>query len=67
MSLLAVAILSTAISIYYYLKIPFRMYLKKALTNEIKGQEKGWESWVFILLACGILLCFLAPNLVFNV
>jgi NADH-quinone oxidoreductase subunit N len=66
MCLLAVAILCTAISIYYYLKIPYRMYLKKASNNEMKGQEKGLESWVFILLACGILLCFLAPNYVFN-
>jgi NADH-quinone oxidoreductase subunit N len=66
MSLTAVAILSTAISIYYYLKIPYRMYLKKASNVDIKGPEKGWESWVYILLACGIILCFLAPNLVFN-
>jgi NADH-quinone oxidoreductase subunit N len=66
MSLLVVAIISTAISIYYYLKIPYRMYLKKASDGEIMGGETGWESWVFLLLACGIILCFLAPNLVFN-
>lgn len=66
MSLLVVAIISTAISIYYYLKIPYRMYLKKASDGGIQGEEKGWESWVFLLLACGIILCFLAPNLVFN-
>jgi len=66
MSLLVVAIISTAISIYYYLKIPYRMYLKKASDGGIQGEETGWESWVFLLLACGIILCFLAPNLVFN-
>jgi NADH-quinone oxidoreductase subunit N len=66
MTLLAVAIFCTAISIYYYLKIPFRMYLKKAEVSEGEAVEKGMGFWIFIWLAVGIILCLLAPNLLFG-
>ena len=66
MTLLAVAIFCTAISIYYYLKIPFRMYLKKAEVSEGEALEKGMGFWIFIWLAVGIILCLLAPNLLFG-
>lgn len=63
-TLLSVAILATALSVFYYLKIPFYMYFKKSDDNQEIKIEKNM--WIFGIIAAGIVLCFLAPNLIFN-
>lgn len=63
-TLLSVAIFSTAISVYYYLKIPFYIYFKKSeVDQEIKTEK---NMWIFGLIAIGIILCLIAPNEIFN-
>lgn len=63
-SLLCVAIFTTALSVYYYLKIPFFIYFKKSdLNQEIKIEK---NIWIFGLIALGIVFCLVAPNFIFN-
>jgi len=63
-TLLTVAIFATAVSVFYYLKIPFYIYFKKSDVNQEIIIEKNM--WVFGIIAAGIILCLLAPNLIFN-
>jgi NADH-quinone oxidoreductase subunit N len=63
-ALLSVAIFATAVSVFYYLKIPFYIYFKKSDVNQEIIIEKNM--WVFGIIAAGIILCLLAPNLIFN-
>ena len=63
-TLLTVAIFATAVSVFYYLKIPFYIYFKKSDVNQEIKIEKNM--WVFGIIAAGIILCLLAPNLIFN-
>lgn len=64
LSLLGVAIFVTAISLYYYLKIPFYIYFKKSeVVHQIKTEK---NMWIFGIIAAGIILCLLAPNLILN-
>ena len=63
-NLLGVAIFATALSVFYYLKIPFYIYLKKSDVNQEIKIEKNM--WIFGLIAVGIILCLIAPNLIFN-
>jgi len=63
-TLLAIAIFSTALSVFYYLKIPFYIYFKKPEENQELKIEKNM--WVFGIIALGIILSFIAPNLIFN-
>jgi NADH-quinone oxidoreductase subunit N len=63
-ALLGVAIFATAVSVFYYLKIPFYIYFKKSDVNQEIIIEKNM--WVFGIIAAGIILCLLAPNLIFN-
>jgi len=63
-TLLAIAIFSTALSVFYYLKIPFYIYFKKSEENQELKIEKNM--WVFGIIALGIILSFIAPNLIFN-
>jgi NADH-quinone oxidoreductase subunit N len=63
-ALLGVAIFATALSVFYYLKIPFYIYFKKSDLNQEIIIEKNM--WVFGLIAVGIILCLMAPNLIFN-
>jgi NADH-quinone oxidoreductase subunit N len=63
-ALLSVAIFATAVSVFYYLKIPFYIYFKKSDVNQEIIIEKNM--WVFGLIAAGIILCLIAPNLIFN-
>jgi NADH-quinone oxidoreductase subunit N len=63
-TLLTVAIFATAVSVFYYLKIPFYMYFKKSeVEQEIKFEK---NMWIFGIIAFGIIFCFLAPNLIFS-
>ena len=63
-TLLGVAIFATALSVFYYLKIPFYIYFKKSDVNQEIIIEKNM--WVFGIIAAGIILSLLAPNLIFN-
>ena len=63
-TLLTVAIFSTAVSVFYYLKIPFYIYFKKSESNQAIKIEK--DMWIFGVLAAAIILCLLTPNFIFN-
>ena len=64
--LLVTAVLTTAISLFYYLKIPFYMYLKKSQPDQIADQMASQNTLVWAIIAAGIIFCFLAPNMVLN-
>jgi NADH-quinone oxidoreductase subunit N len=63
-TLLIVAIFATAVSVFYYLKIPFYIYLKKSDVNQEMKNEKNM--WIFGVIAAAIILCLLTPNFIFN-
>ena len=63
-TLLGVAIFATAVSVFYYLKIPFYIYFKKSDVNQEIKIEKNM--WIFGLIAAAIILCLLTPNFIFN-
>jgi NADH-quinone oxidoreductase subunit N len=63
-TLLTVAIFATAVSVFYYLKIPFYIYLKKSDVNQEMKNEKNM--WIFGVIAAAIILCLLTPNFIFN-
>ena len=63
-TLLTVAIFATAVSVFYYLKIPFYIYFKKSDINQEMKNEKNM--WIFGVIAAAIILCLLTPNFIFN-
>jgi NADH-quinone oxidoreductase subunit N len=63
-TLLTVAIFATAVSVFYYLKIPFYIYLKKSDVNQEIKIEKNM--WIFGVIMAAIILCLLTPNFIFN-
>jgi len=63
-TLLTVAIFATAVSVFYYLKIPFYIYLKKSDVNQEIKIEKNM--WIFGVIMVAIILCLLTPNFIFN-
>ena len=63
-TLLTVAIFATAVSVFYYLKIPFYIYFKKSDINQEMKNEKNM--WIFGVIAAAIILCLLTPNIIFN-
>jgi NADH-quinone oxidoreductase subunit N len=63
-TLLLVAIFATAVSVFYYLKIPFYIYFKKSEVNQEIKIEKNM--WIFGLIALCIILCLISPNFIFN-
>ena len=63
-TLLIVAIFATAVSVFYYLKIPFYIYFKKSDVNQEMKNEKNM--WIFGVIAAAIILCLLTPNFIFN-
>jgi NADH-quinone oxidoreductase subunit N len=58
--LLIIAILLTAVSIYYYLRIPFHMYFKKG--DVVHPADSLKNNWIYFLLAGGIIACMLFPT-----
>jgi len=58
--LLLSAILLTAVSIYYYLRIPFHMYFKKG--DVVHPADSLKNNWIYFLLAGGIIACMLFPT-----
>lgn len=65
LALLLVAVIMTAVSIYYYLRIPFHMYFKKGDT--IHPADSLKNNWIYFILAGGIIACMLFPTLIFNI
>ena len=63
-TLLIVGIFATAVSVFYYLKIPFYIYFKKSDVNQEMKNEKNM--WIFGVIAAAIILCLLTPNFIFN-
>ncbi len=63
--LLVVAILMTAVSIYYYLRIPFQMYFKKGTT--IHPADSLKNNWIYLVLSGLIIACMLSPTLIFGI
>jgi NADH-quinone oxidoreductase subunit N len=63
-TLLTVAIFATAVSVFYYLKIPFYIYFKKSDVNQEIKIEKNM--WIFGVIVAAIILCLLTPNFIFN-
>jgi NADH-quinone oxidoreductase subunit N len=63
-TLLTVGIFATAVSVFYYLKIPFYIYFKKSDVNQEMKNEKNM--WIFGVIAAAIILCLLTPNFIFN-
>ena len=63
--LLLAAILMTAISIYYYLRIPFQMYFKKG--DAIHPADTLKNNWIYWVLTCGIIACMLFPTLIYSI
>jgi NADH-quinone oxidoreductase subunit N len=63
-TLLTVGIFATAVSVFYYLKIPFYIYFKKSDVNQEMKNEKNM--WIFGVIAAAIILCLITPNFIFN-
>jgi NADH-quinone oxidoreductase subunit N len=65
LALLVIAILMTAISIYYYLRIPFHMYFKKG--DAIHPADTLQNNWIYLVLTCGIIASMLFPTLIYSI
>ncbi|MHA8101529.1 NADH-quinone oxidoreductase subunit N [Aquirufa nivalisilvae] len=65
--LLVTAILTTALGIFYYLKIPYQIYFKKNTQEEgvVIWNENG-NMWVYAVLVVFILGSFLAPTAIWD-
>ena len=65
LALLLIAILMTAVSIYYYLRIPYFMYFKKG--EAIHPADSFKNNWIYLLLGGGIIACMLFPTLIYSI
>jgi NADH-quinone oxidoreductase subunit N len=65
LALLIVAVLLTAVSIYYYLRIPFHMYFKKGDVQHPADSLKN--NWIYLVLGGIIIGCMLFPTLIFSI
>lgn len=63
--LLVVAILMTAVSIYYYLRIPFQMYFQKGTVLHPADHLKN--NWIYLVLSGFIVACLLSPTLIYGI
>lgn len=62
--LLLVAIFSTAVSVFYYLKIPYQIYFKKSTENNRHLPIEKWQQlWLYAVLSGIIVLILIFPNL----
>ncbi len=65
LALLSIAILMTAVSIYYYLRIPFHMYFKKG--TAIHPADSLANNWIYLILSGLIIACMIAPNAIYGI
>ena len=65
--LLIVAIFTTAISLYYYLKIPFQLYFKKSLVkSSLWSEMNSLEIYSYGFLTAILILSILFPTVLTN-
>jgi NADH:ubiquinone oxidoreductase subunit 2 (subunit N) len=65
LALLLIAVMMTAISIYYYLRIPFYMYFKKGAA--IHPVDTLKNNWIYMVLTGAIIACMLFPTLIYSI
>ena len=65
LALLLIAVMMTAVSIYYYLRIPFQMYFKKGAA--IHPADNLKNNWIYLVLTCAIIACMLFPTLIYTI
>lgn len=67
LGLFLVAVLTTAVSLFYYLQIPFQLYFKKTSLESPKWSEMTrLEGWSYGFLTAILIASLLFPNLVTN-
>ncbi len=64
-ALLAVGLLSTAVSLYFYLKIPYYLFFKPK-DESIDFQPTNFQKAIMILLAFSLIALFFNPSLLLN-
>lgn len=62
LALLAVAILATAVSLFYYLKIPYQLYFKNEDSAKISPISIPKNHWLLALLAFVLFFAFFFPD-----
>lgn len=62
LALLAVAILATAVSLYYYLKIPYQLYFKQEESATVNPILPPKNYWIVALLAFVLFFAFFFPD-----
>jgi len=68
MILLLVSVFSTAVSLFYYLKIPYQIYFKKSAENLNNSIKENWsELWPYAFLSGIIILILIIPNLFLDI
>jgi NADH-quinone oxidoreductase subunit N len=63
--LLITAIFMTAVSIYFYLRIPYQMYFKKGHVSHPADNFKN--NWIYLLLTSLIIGCLLFPSHIYGI
>jgi NADH-quinone oxidoreductase subunit N len=63
MALFAFGLINTVVALYYYLQVPYQMFLKEANGSESKALSKV-EIGVGLLLAIALVILFLWPSLI---
>jgi NADH-quinone oxidoreductase subunit N len=67
LALLIVALLVTAISVFYYLRIPYHIYLKKGESRQdLPVAKLSGMDWGYMLLAVLLIGALIHPNLFFE-
>jgi NADH-quinone oxidoreductase subunit N len=67
LALLLIAILMTAISVFYYVRIPYHIYIKKRENEEELPEGKfSRVDWSYVLLAVLLIGALIHPNLFFD-
>jgi NADH-quinone oxidoreductase subunit N len=67
LALLLVAVIVTLISVYYYLRIPYFIYLKKPENADgLQADKFSGKDWGYLLLAILVIGALVTPNLFFE-
>jgi NADH-quinone oxidoreductase subunit N len=61
-ALTIVAVMTSLVSVYYYLRLPVVMYMREPGANEIRGDLSSGEATVLALCAFAVLLLGFFPN-----
>lgn len=60
LALFVIALISTVVSLFFYLKIPYFLFIKEAVANPIK--ISGWRNLLALILVIGLIFLFLYPG-----